>query len=269
MNYDDYLKRLNKAYSEFYTEKKGGKPCCANYDRCKASFGDKIPEYEAGFNSDFAARLGRDYDKAKIRTLFVGKEGINYHDTFGEPSENDNNDHYRGTLLAMMKILGEISIEDVDRVEKELIADKKEFKAQKRLAPQLCLTNHFKCAFKQESNENKRSHVLNTAVQKDFCAPLLVKEIEALRPNILIWQGSSHLDRRLWTELEEAYYYQEKLYAYQHGTGAYKYVHKQTGEELYFICTYHPSGANCGKWKKSLPYLFEAIDIVVEMLGNV
>jgi len=212
-------------------------------------------------------KLGENYGKDIPKIMFVGKEGISPNPDISNPSKitevHNNNFHYFGTIHTLSYILKKISGDeflDRDRINGESL------RRFDDLGANMCLTNYFKCAFRKEKSNNHDVTVNDR--MKENCPAILAKEIEILKPDILIMQGkfsSAHFwGRRKGKLLDICDFDSELISLHRPGEGrisADRYVYKSTGAPLYIIWGYHPC-AHGGLWYKSLEDFKKAIDKV-------
>lgn len=253
MNYKD---ELEKMFNSVYNCE--GK--CQCFSECS-----KGMENGAEINCN-KLKVGKNYDNSQhIKIMFVGKEDTGKAE-LTEPAKisNASNPHYIGTFHTLAYLLDKISGEDF---ENENNINKEYLKQYDYLYSEFCLTNYFKCAFKESLESHNHDVSINKSMEKN-CPKILTEEIRILKPNIIIMQGkfttAAFWGSRIGT-LKNICKHKKTLYHFksknQFDISVDKYEYLDTNENLYIIWGYHPC-AHGRKWYTSLPKFREAIDIV-------
>ena len=238
---EDYVKVLNEMYDNFY---KNG----CNYNSCS----NCMHESPVNIKFDYAAKVGEDYGQVgAYKVLVVGKESKNQHVTVEKPADDISkspNTHYRGTIYTLALLLTN------EVPESTSVNDLRKYND---LLKQFCLTNYFKCAFreydKSKINEPTVRGLPANRFMKDTCYKLLLREIEILEPDIVIMQGK-FTSKLLWDALEKEGY----KCKYGENTPISLYRYTLNGHSFYVLWSYHPTGP---QWSKCKQQLIEAISV--------
>ena len=216
-------------------------------------------------------KIGSDYGINIPKIMFVGKEGVNQATTIENPAKvsevKSNNTHYFGTIHTMVYILKYISPDEF--CDKDIINQSSLSKFDK-LCSKFCLTNYYKCAFRDRLDGNHNVETNNT--MKKNCPIVLTKEIEILKPTILIMQGKFSTAKfygKKGTLLnicqpcsKETENFNSNLKNQKGSISVGKYIYNETKEPLYIIWGYHPC-AHGNTWFNTLNKFQSAIDIVL------
>lgn len=223
-------------YNEFYNNKIYDNGICPHLRTCNAK------ELKYG-HICYKAKIGKDYNNSHPKVLFVGKEspGESASVKYPEKIENvrKNNRHYLGLYYTAVLLF-------TDKIPKDTKQDTlKEFSG---LEEKYCLTNYFKCAFKEENNSENIHGVKTNSEMKKHCPELLVKEIEYLKPDLVIIQGK-FTGKFFWDDKTGALYrittegrmiYSKK----DSGITLYRYEYKDTKKPLFILWGYHPASSD-------------------------
>lgn len=245
------INELNKMYdSEFYTSRNG---YCKYYDECKKGinainkfYSDRVKIGEKyGINNDFP------------KILFVGLEGVHSSDICNQkineidinsdgskPSLSASNNHYRGVRYVNSYILSGLKNN----------TKPKDAKIETLNAPEyidylkhICLSNIYKCAFSE-----KKSGLPHSAGMKCHCEEILLREIEILKPDLLVIQIVSNLPNNFWKEMQKRFGEDEvkliKSSDRKDNTSVYKMTYSD-GKTFYCLWTYHGNGRPCKNGK--------------------
>jgi len=245
------INELNKMYdSEFYTSRNG---YCKYYDECKKGinainkfYSDRVKIGEKyGINNDFP------------KILFVGLEGVHSSDICNQkineidinsdgskPSLSASNNHYRGVRYVNSYILSGLKNN----------TKPKDAKIETLNAPEyidylkhICLSNIYKCAFSE-----KKSGLPHSAGMKCHCEEILLREIEILKPDLLVIQIVSNLPNNFWKEMQKRFGEDEvkliKSSDRKDNTSVYKMKYSD-GKTFYCLWTYHGNGRPCKNGK--------------------
>lgn len=227
-----YEDELCKMYESTYESN-------CNYESC--SRGMCIAAQNIKF--DYATKIGEHYGVDRVpKVLVVGKESIVAHTTIEQPVDNifdAPNSHYRGTLYTLALVLTESFPRST------AIQDLKDYNY---LLKQFCLTNYFKCAFRQ--GDSVRDIPVNNYMENS-CYKLLMREIEILKPDIVIVQGK-FTSKPFWNALEQGG--SECIYGADSPISLYRY--SVNGHSLCVLWGYHPASS---RWHTNLDELKKAI----------
>jgi len=244
----DYKKELEKMYSEIYF--------CNGKCKCFLECSKNMPN-----NKEINCcklKLGENYGNNIPKIMFVGKEGVNPATEIETPEKVSkvlyNNSHYFGTILTLAYMLKKID-------DKGLVKENKNQKFLSQfdyLCSNMCLTNYYKCAYIDE----KRHGVKVNKTMKQNCPIILSREIEILKPNIIIIQGK--FTTKLFYEIELLKIVRpipnnpvyNSTNTYKISVDKYEYI--DSNEPLYIVWSYHPSSH--GHWDNSINELKSAIN---------
>lgn len=235
------VETLKKELNEMYrTAFENCEKC--NYEHCgihKTSYKDKI-------KYDYAAHLGEKYGEGKYKVLFVGKEGLKHHEEVDKTQSilntKPNNKHYLGTIYTLALL-------NDKKPESMKLNDLKEYE---NIHKQFCLTNYFKCAFLEENDDTQKVRGLpGNTYMKDHCYEILIKEIEILKPDLVIIQGK-FTTKPFWDALDEEH--KAKLLYKNAKISLYKYTLKN--RTFCVLWSYHPASSD---WSGTLQDFIKAI----------
>ena len=164
-------------YNALYNEKIYENGTCPHLSECNTK------QLTDG-HTCYRAKIGKEYETAKTKILFVGKEAPEGGESISSPirvrDARHDNRHYFGLYYTALLILTDIIPKDTKQ---------DTLKEYEGLEEQYCLTNYFKCAFKKKDERNIIHGVKTNSKMKRYCPALLVKEIDHLRPDIVVIQG--------------------------------------------------------------------------------
>ena len=228
----DYKRALADMYaSEFYTD--DGK--CKFYNECKSS----VDTPECKFCSD-KANFGELYgeDPSIPRIVVVGLEGLGKQGIVSEiekPSLSAYNSHYKGVRYVLAYLLSEwLAKEKPTNSLKAVLQTYSDETISKYV-----LLNCYKCAFKDKSQG-----LPHTNSMMKNCVNILLREIEILKPEILIIQVVSGRPEQLTELLSNRYGYDNNkpIIGGDH-TGLYKMRIPDNEADTLVLWTYHGSGS--------------------------
>lgn len=246
MNYDEYVSKLNEMYNEIYCN-----GICSSYEYCK-----KDCKYSLNF---YRCRVGKDYGKNIPKILIVGKEPVfpkSYNNEkiiyqVEEPytmKDAGYNDHYLCTFYTVARLL----LSD-DKLPKSYLKDDMAFERYEKLRHCFAMTNYYKCVF---TNDSKRSGKGTSKEMEQNCADILIKEIDTLKPDIVIIQGKNHptfwgnIEYRLVNDVDSPVFttvsYKNKTCQSEQGL----YYAETSNHGFYVIDSYHPTQQG-GFWKNT------------------
>lgn len=277
-------KRAERVYEEFFSQTdENGRSVCPCLQNCLGS--RSLGEHS--INSDLALRIGDRYGEDMIvpKVLFIGKESVVCHNKVGKTSSSpsDNNPHYRCTLLTIAYLIEALHGDDTKIAALNAAVEKHDpdgitiDRLLRDYSDSFALTNFYKCAFKGSA---KRSGIKNTAAQNKNCVGLLLKEIECIRPRIMIKQttaGSRQFEEALQSIAEKdpgARFCGKPLYEAQgNRISAYKYALRPSAgsarvfpDTFYVVYTYHPCARGEYSFNRSWECLKKAIDSILKDL---
>lgn len=181
MNRDDYVDKLEKMYEEYYTGEGGH---CRYFDECKKGIDEPCK-----FASD-KAMVGEEYgnDSSVPKIVFIGLEGLDKDEdrlddhvvkNIINPNHKVYNPHYKGVRYVLAYLLSGITGKN-----KPQNALKAALKKYNRSTEYFTLLNCYKCAF-----SDKSQGLLHTDAMKERCQEILIKELEILKPDIVVFQA--------------------------------------------------------------------------------
>lgn len=254
MGINQYEEQLKGVYAKHYCSGE-----CVNYPQCKKGLVDDGLLFNC-------AKLGKHYGDGTYRkVLVVGKEPVteNRAITPTEPLEKADNQHYRRTLYTLASILDKAPKSDA-------LSDLKNYE---ELLDYFCLTNYFKCSFTETAKENdekkakKRSGVEVSKAMKRECWNILMDEIDELKPEIIIIQGTSY-SNAFWRKIEERYG-KNTLRKLEYKKG-YEQLTKHNngpdGSPLYVVWAYHPTARAPYTWNQRIKNLQYVLGKLKELL---
>lgn len=247
MKTNRYKESLMKVYEKHFCSNE-----CPHHSRCGAG----LINDGLFFNR---AKLGKKYGDGEYRkVLIIGKEPVseNREITYTASLEEANNPHYRRTLYTLALILDKEPKSDAmcDLMDYEELLD------------YICLTNYFKCSFTETDKKSakKNSNKKTSKAMREGCWPILIDEIEALKPEIIVIQGTSY-SKGFWEEIKKRY--GDNCLPEANNKTGYEELTKHMyadGEPFYIVWAYHPTAKAEYSWKKRLNNL----RTVVEKLKN-
>lgn len=190
----EYIGKLNDMYDYLYSN--NGK--CNCFDSCKAE------NTCVKFYSD-RVKIGTLYGEKYPKILFAGLEGVYDGPDYqvpainlqSHPSLDARNEHYRGVRYTLSYILSAFDNIPKPHSAKLCDLDKPEYIEHLRY---YCLTNIYKCAFALQRSKlpHSKSMMIN-------CPAIFIKEIELLRPEVVVIQAKKDVPHQLWKLLCEKY----------------------------------------------------------------
>ena len=215
-------------YNELYFNKIYDNGTCPHLEECNPK------KYKDG-HSCYRAKIGKEYENCKTKIMFVGKEDINGCPFVESPQSicdtRNNNKHYLGLYYTAVMLLNGKEPSDLRKETLEKYTG---------LEEQYCLTNYFKCAFKENLKDVHGLEI--TPPMKKYCHEYLVKEIALLNPDIVIIQGkftNDHFYKKLTTEVNKT----TSLIKNENGIWLEKYEYTNKRKPLYIVWSYHPAGS--------------------------
>lgn len=217
-------------------------------------------------------KIGSDYGLNIPKIMFVGKEGVNQAATIESPVKvsevKSNNTHYFGTIHTLAYILKRITSDEFCNRD---IINQSSLSQFDDLHTKFCLTNYYKCAFRDKDDGNH--NVKTNNVMKKNCPIVLTNEIEILKPNIIIMQGkfsTTKFDGQKGTLLSicqpcsdvENENLKSNLKNQKGNISVGKYTYNETKEPVYIIWSYHPC-AHGNMWFNTINKFQNAIDAVL------
>lgn len=182
MKREDYVNDLKKMYEEYYTGE-GGR--CRYFDECKKDIGDN----PCKFASD-KAMVGEEYgnDSSVPKIVFIGLEGLDKDEDrlddhvvkkIINPNHKVYNPHYKGVRYVLAYLLSGITGKN-----KPQNALKAALKKYNKSTEYFTLLNCYKCAF-----SDKSQGLPHTDAMKERCQEILFKELDILKPDIVVFQA--------------------------------------------------------------------------------
>lgn len=222
MKNDYYESRLEALYTEYY-----GNGGCQFFSECEKGISKSCT-----FRFD-KAKVGEKYgENSEIpKIVFVGLEGLNEHQGIEKlETVNCYNPHYKGVRYVLAYLLSSyFSKERPDSVLKDRLKDYVE------TMEYFALLNCYKCAFGDKPKGRPHSESM-----KEHCQEILFREIEALEPDIVVFQAKSNRPTNFEKNLANKFG-KEELICGNEDTGAYWYT-LPSGKRFIWIWTYHGAG---------------------------
>lgn len=252
MGIKQYEEQLKGVYGKYYCSGQ-----CINYSQCKKGLVDD----GLFFN---CAKLGKHYGEGPYpRVLVIGKEPITENKVITRTATlgDADNPHYRRTLYTLATILEK-------KPDSDAINNLKQYE---KLLDYFCLTNYFKCSFTEVVKENgerkakTNSNIKTSKAMCDNCWRILIDEINALKPEIVVVQGRSYAGA-LWEEICSKECFGENQLLGDTYKQDYEELTKHTyknGDPLYIVWAYHPTARGDYGWKKrlkNLQYIIEKLE---------
>ena len=237
-----FEKELKKIYDEHFEK-------C---QKCNACNVDKLIEKsEKHYLYSYAAKVGENYEDQKIKVLVIGQEQPNEReDKFSPPSNEAHNHHWKRTLLTIAKCLKYDDNNILNTLE-----ENKDMTELHKLASDFAFTNIYKCAFSKDDKWSGSS-VMHSKSMANECSQLFLKELDVLKPDLIIKQGKWNSD-----QIEKAISNDGSIKLYKNkaiNISLYKYNYF-SNKPLYVIYAYHPTCQN-PNWYKHKDALYECID---------
>lgn len=228
---------------------------CPHFEECSGSM---EPNNKLKF---YRTRIGSKYDEEQIKILVVGQEDVGEGKKYTccEPctmEEAGYNPHYLKTFYSVAQIL----LDDKD-LPKGYNKDDMSQSKYENLRHSFSLTNYYKCVFSDSTNNSGVNH--SKAMEK-YCSEHLIKEIEMLKPDILILQGKGH--PTFWkriknSEVEKA---ERKSSINNKNYKLRLYEAIINDKRTYIVDSYHPT-ARGNIWGKTSEGLSEILRIAKEL----
>lgn len=203
VEHSDYIENLKNNLEEMYKKYYIGKDGhCKYFNECKK----RVDAEPCKFSSD-KAMVGEKYgsDSSVPKIVFVGLEGLNKEDCRLDANRNVEeiintshkvyNPHYKGVRYALAYLLKGIANESQPQN-----ALKKILENYNETTKYHALLNCYKCAF-----SNKSQGLTHTNEMKEHCQELLFKEIEILKPDIVVFQAINGRPKDFESNLENVF----------------------------------------------------------------
>ena len=231
---------------------------CPHFEECSGSM---EPNNKLKF---YRTRIGSNYDEEQIKILVVGQEDVGEGKKYTccEPctmEEAGYNPHYLKTFYSVAHIL----LDDKD-LPKGYNKDDMSQSKYENLRHSFSLTNYYKCVFSDSTNKSGVNH--SKAMEK-HCSEHLIKEIEMLKPDILILQGKGHptfWNRIEYSEVEKT----KRIFSINNNDyelGLYEAIIND--KKTYIVDSYHPT-ARGNIWDKTSEYLAELLRMAKELCNG-
>lgn len=218
-------------YNDLYFNKIYDNGTCPHLKECNRK------NYKYG-HSCYRAKIGKEYENAKTKIMFVGKEDVNGCAVVESPQSicdtRNNNKHYLGLYYTAVMLLN-------GKVPSDL--RKETLEQYSGLEEQYCLTNYFKCAFKEDKEDVHGLKI--TPPMKKYCHEYLAKEISLLNPDIIIIQGKFS-DEYFWGSegtIHQTLQDCKELMPKENGITLEKYKYRNNDKTVYVVWSYHPAGS--------------------------
>jgi hypothetical protein len=262
---DSYKEAVRKYYEESIESHKFG---CEHYESCKGKYDFDSVRDSIKIGSRYGDFRWKDKGIEKpLRTLVVGLEGIDQ-----SIFEEKNKVPFRLTPKSTIHIVGVLKtlmmLYNVypSGIDDENVLKKKWMELKENGCDQLydyyALANIFKCIFKtrdeMEGNHNAKRHNKD---MKTNCPMHLVKEIELLKPTIVILQstkgswGALSAIKNRWRTSEHIDIKLEQSHKHEH-FGLYQFDTDQKDWGKFFLqIAYHPASRGKYTWRNyDVPY---------------
>lgn len=222
---------------------------CPHFEECSNSI---KPNNKLKF---YRTRIGSKYDEEQIKILVVAQEdvGKGKEYTCCEPctmEEAGYNPHYLKTFYSVAHILL-----DEKELPKGYNKDDMSQSKYEDLRHSFSLTNYYKCVFSDNANNSEVKH---SKVMEKYCCEHFIKEIEMLKPDILIIQGKGH--PTFWKQIEYNEVGETKR-TFSINNKNYElglYETKINDKKTYIIDSCHPT-ARGNIWNETSEYLVELL----------
>lgn len=243
MNYDEYVKQLDEMYDGIYCNESCGNRC-EHWEKCKPN----DPNKPVKFYFD-RVKVGKEYGTIYPKILFAGLEGV-YGQVVDyripqiiEPSLTAFNNHYKGVRYVLSYLLSKFTDNTPPQNSSSDELNQEQYNEHLK---HYCLTNLYKCAF---GKPDKNSGLTHTVEMQNECYKIFLKEINILRPDIVVIQVVSNRPKNLWKSMVKAYGNKEELLKSAKrntNTSVYRLMYDD-GTPFYCIWTYHGNGAPFAK----------------------
>lgn len=190
-SYEQIKNDLEKLYKSYYCSNNGA---CKYYDDCLKAAQEN--NYEPKYNFNHAVRLGENYplivNDKEVRIVVIGKESLEENTSVESPGRlavnfdkiGGVNPHYRETYRILCKLMNyNWDFEKNENIEKGNYRRRPD-----AALTAFALTNMYRCAFGEYNKKGFKIH--RTDEQHKRCGEILRKEIEILKPTILLIQNA-------------------------------------------------------------------------------
>ena len=230
---------------------------CPHFEECSGSM---EPNNKLKF---YRTRIGSKYDEEQIKILVVGQEDVGEGEKYTccEPftmEEAGYNPHYLKTFYSVAQIL----MDDKD-LPKGYNKDDMSQSKYENLRHSFSLTNHYKCVFSDSTNNSGVNH---SKTMEKYCSEHLIKEIEMLKPDILILQGGlpTFWKRIISSEVEKA----ERKFSINNKNYKLRlYEAIINDKRTYIVDSYHPTAWG-NIWGKTSEGLSELLRMAKELCNG-
>lgn len=243
----NYRAKLEAAYRSFFGNDNN---TCPYAVQCAHGMCDDGIRFNC---AHLGSRYGKDPEQPKV--LMVGKEPVSEHRYIKEPVSLQSasyNPHYLKTLYTLSLLFGHPA-DDYKKCDSLL--------SKEPLLSLMCLTNYYKCVFAKTKTESgtksteTRHNKKTNAAMKTHCAEILIEEIRALTPDLVVIQGKD-ADNKTFTKLIDTHFQKGVEVFAENGISLYKHEHENG--PFYMLWSYHPT-ARSNIWAKKLDTLTAAV----------
>ena len=239
-----FEEELEKVYKEHFDK-------CQEHNYCEQK--QLADEAEQSYQYSRAAKVGCEYKKQDVQVLIIGQEQPKVREeNFSPPSTTATNQHWKRTLLTIAKCLGK------DYSDLEKLENSKDMTELYEYAKKFAFTNIYKCGFSKDGKWSGSSVKHNTFMAKN-CSQLFLKEIEILKPDLIIKQGKWNSDCIEGIFEKNGKGTQIKFENQNMNISLYKYENYYFDKPLYVIYAYHPTCKN-PNWYKHRKSLYNCIE---------
>lgn len=245
----DEVENIKEFYHSFFSNCETTE-CCNQYNLIEGYDRQKDEDPRVHLYNN-ALLYTEEYFNNDKRILIVGQErsGKPLHnpEIITEPIYIWNNIHWRATLFTSIKFNMDISIDDMLYMENNVEKKKENERliVYENLKFDFAFTNYYKCGF-SKNGEHKSGKNIHTKEIKENCYYCFIKEIDYLKPNVIVIQGHFMPDK-LFEDLEIINKYENVD------------VYLWRNKNAYVITTYHPAYQKCN-WFKYRKSLYNVID---------
>lgn len=251
----DYQQALLNVYRSHYPN-----GICKNFEKCSKG----MPLY--GHRCSIAL-LGCAYgNNGNPKIMFVGKEGVSdcggatassLYEPIAIENASPDNWHFICTIYTAALLLSK-----TDQLSEEEISFDK-MRLFSELRHDFCLTNYYKCAFKTAEQADKHHNVRTSKEMQKHCAKILIDEVQAIRPDIIVMQGKDY---------HSSFWNRNGLLSFSNvcweikpeksvNISVTKYVRSSDQSIFYVLWSYHPC-AHGRRWFHTLHEFHQAIDYI-------
>ena len=268
MNEIDDLKTI---YDNFFKNCEVGHYCDKEIDSDKiidCKYKELQTMYEHNYVKSYSLNITKSYFTNTNRLLIIGQEKRDvkqyefeeYDKDHRIPHPDKQNKHWIGTLMTVIKFNNnELTEEELNDIQITKLCDENfvEYCDKNNLDIDFAFTNYFKCAF---THTKEWTDMWHSPEMCKNCGKLLYKEINELKPNLIIKQGkfANQFFKEYYNLVEIDQKPKEKIKNKNYKMFLYRSQY-DNGEYFYIIDAYHPC-CKCFNWQTHKKYLYDLID---------